>query len=1066
MSEADFRAKAGDIFQRFADSAGVTLRRHDEYAVASGRADTVYNRLVIEYKVPGKLTSARSKTNDDAIAQAMRYIRDVAAKEHQQVSRMAGIVLDGKHAIFIRLYEKTHVVDPAVELTPEVVERLLKYLASLAAGVALVPENLLRDFAIDSPATRVAVKALYDAISKAPRDSLSDHLFLQWQIFFQEISGYQGGSSEFSAKPELRSFVTRLGLSPDKVDPSKLLFSVHTYFALVIKLIAWLALSKHLTKIGTSFAHLATLSGEHLRDELAKLEHGGLFRELGIRNLLEGDFFGWYLDAWDNGIREGAKLVLERLADYDPGTLELSPESTRDLLKKLYHYLMPRELRHDLGEYYTPDWLAELVLNRLEGIRKFSGDTTLRILDPACGSGTFLVMAIKAVRETARREMLNERETLQRILSNIVGIDLNPLAVIASRTNYILAIQDLLEYRSSEIDLPVYLADSIMIPARTSEVENFGNYRIRTAVGDFELSSDLASRERVDALSNLIDDAVSSGVSPVSFLERASGELGLSGEEFEAAKGSLRETFEKIDKLHRLGLNGLWARIVKNAFAPLFVGEFDFVAGNPPWVNWESLPPEYRAETKRLWERYGLFPHGGMDTILGKGKKDISMLMTYVAIDKFLKTGGRLGFVITQSTFKTAGSGQGFRRFKLPDGTGIRLAHVDDMVNLSPFEGATNRTAVMVLEKGRDTTYPVPYAVWHKNKKGKSIPFEASLNDVEDLTHAERLAAFPVDPEDVTSPWLTVPALVTGIAQKILGKSVYKAREGVNTGGANGVFWLEIVGSRPDGYTLVRNLREGAKREVQQIEAALEPELIYPLVRGRNVGRWKATPSASILLVQDPTARRGMDESTLQTQLPKTYSYLKKFEVVLRSRPLFKRYFTRKGKRGTVETGPFYSMFNVGTETLAPWKVVWQYISTEFKCAVFGKARIDDHGAPKPIIPNEKLMMVGLSSKEEAHYLCGLLNSAPVRMVVQGFMVSTQIAPHVISRLHLPRFDLGDSTHRALVEGSERAHAAAANGDIKLLRQIEKDLDETASRIWEIPYPDLRTIWQVLGAPS
>jgi hypothetical protein len=82
-------------------------------------------------------------------------------------------------------------------------------------------------------------------------------------------------------------------------------------------------------------------------------------------------------------------------------------------------------------------------------------------------------------------------------------------------------------------------------------------------------------------------------------------------------------------------------------------------------------------------------------------------------MDTLLKPGGRLGFIITQSLFKTAGAGAGFRRFNIPrrDGgeTPLRILHVDDMVSLQPFEGASNRTAVMVLEKGKPTTYPVPY---------------------------------------------------------------------------------------------------------------------------------------------------------------------------------------------------------------------------------------------------------------------------------------------------------------------------------------------------------------------
>lgn len=124
-------------------------------------------------------------------------------------------------------------------------------------------------------------------------------------------------------------------------------------------------------------------------------------------------------------------------------------------------------------------------------------------------------------------------------------------------------------------------------------------------------------------------------------------------------------------------------------------------------MNWESLPDDYRKDTKRLWVYHGLFPHGGMDTILGKGKKDISMLMTYSAMHDYLNPGGRLGFVITQSVFKTSGAGQGFRRFLLGNGEYIQVIAVDDMVELQPFEGASNRTSIVILEKGTQTRYPV-----------------------------------------------------------------------------------------------------------------------------------------------------------------------------------------------------------------------------------------------------------------------------------------------------------------------------------------------------------------------
>jgi hypothetical protein len=127
---------------------------------------------------------------------------------------------------------------------------------------------------------------------------------------------------------------------------------------------------------------------------------------------------------------------------------------------------------------------------------------------------------------------------------------------------------------------------------------------------------------------------------------------------------------------------------------------------------------------------------------------------------------------------------------------------------------------------------------------------------------------------------------------------------------------------------LVRNLTQGAKVQVPEVVEAVEPDLLYPLLRGRDVQRWKAEPSACILMVQDPEKRRGYSEEWLQENYPRTYGYLKRFEEVLRKRAAFKRYFTRKDKNNRiVETGPFYSMFGVGPYTFAPWKVVWPWTS-------------------------------------------------------------------------------------------------------------------------------------------
>jgi hypothetical protein len=264
---------------------------------------------------------------------------------------------------------------------------------------------------------------------------------------------------------------------------------------------------------------------------------------------------------------------------------------------------------------------------------------------------------------------------------------------------------------------------------------------------------------------------------------------------------------------------------------------------------------------------------------------------------------------------------------------------------------------------------------------------------------------------------------------------------------------MEVLRQLPDGKVLVRNLTEGAKRKVEEVIVSVEPDLLYPLLRGRDVQRWKAQPSARILMVQDPEERQGYDEEWLQKNYPRTYGYLKRFEEVLRERAAFKRYFTRKGKSGRiVETGPFYSMFDVGTYTFAPWKVVWRYVASDFIVSVASPTE------GKPVVPNEKLMLVACRSEAEAHYLCAVLNSLPVRFAVRSFFVETQIAPHVLERLRLPRFNPRTSVHRRLAELSMRAHEAMASGLTERVAAIEAEIDRLAARLWGLTDEELKAI--------
>jgi predicted house-cleaning noncanonical NTP pyrophosphatase (MazG superfamily) len=316
--------------------------------------------------------------------------------------------------------------------------------------------------------------------------------------------------------------------------------------------------------------------------------------------------------------------------------------------------------------------------------------------------------------------------------------------------------------------------------------------------------------------------------------------------------------------------------------------------------------------------------------------------------------------------------------------------------------------------------------------------------------------AEPVDPGDLTSPWLTARRKAIKAIRKVLGKSDYEAHEGVNTGGANAVYWVDIVYKRPDGLVTVRNITEGAKVKVDEVTETIEPDLLYPLLRGRDVQRWMAEPSAYIIMVQDPVKRRGIDEKKIQEFYPRTYGYLKHFEKVLRERAAFKRYFTRKDRYNkVVETGPFYSMFDVGTYTFAPWKVVWPNIASELNAAVVGLAE------GKVIVPQHIVTLVACETEDEAHYICALINSSVANFAGRAYSQEGGKSfgdPHILDNIRIPRFDPKDDLHRRLAKLSEKAHEVAREGDEKRLRDIEEEIDRVAGKIWGLSEDELEEI--------
>jgi len=242
------------------------------------------------------------------------------------------------------------------------------------------------------------------------------------------------------------------------------------------------------------------------------IENDKLFEGLGIKNFVEKSFFSWYLEEWDDEIEDLLRRIIDKLLEYDIALVYLSIESARDMLKVLYEELIPRkEVRQKLGIYATPDWLAEPIIKESGLSDKLSEPCKVKVLDPGCGTGTFLSLVIQEVDKRARPS----EDTLRCVVSNIVGFDIEPLAVLTAKTNYLIALAatGLLNYRRGEIEIPIYMANSLIpIEFEYTIIDNVRVVKVETSVGTFLVPERFVKEGLVAAFLDDLRKAIDQGL--------------------------------------------------------------------------------------------------------------------------------------------------------------------------------------------------------------------------------------------------------------------------------------------------------------------------------------------------------------------------------------------------------------------------------------------------------------------------------------------------------------------------------------------------------------------------
>jgi hypothetical protein len=292
------------------------------------------------------------------------------------------------------------------EQAPDALDWLDGFLFAIE-GVAATGESIVARFGMDSPVYRTTadrLEVLWGRIAASETATLKRS---EWEHLLEVVYGAQVGTDD--------------------------LWYRHTFLVVVARLMAYLATTGHLAPSGRE---LGIISGE-------------LFKELGLENMVERDFFAW---PTDDTIADESRQLVRALSSH-LGQFALAGID-EDVLKELYENLVDPVERQFLGEFYTPDWLADLVLERAG----FDVDT--RMLDPSCGSGTFLFAAIRQLRNFG----LSGADLVDRAVANLTGIDIHPVAITTARANFVLALRNDLAQSPHALTIPVFMADTLATP--------------------------------------------------------------------------------------------------------------------------------------------------------------------------------------------------------------------------------------------------------------------------------------------------------------------------------------------------------------------------------------------------------------------------------------------------------------------------------------------------------------------------------------------------------------------------------------------------------------------------
>ena len=722
----------------------------------------------------------------------------------------------------------------------------------------------------------------------------------------------------------------------------------------------------------------------------ASLLSGKKFDEAQVYGVVEADFFDWVVD-----VPKGPSFVhtlARRIARFDWRAVQ------HDVLKVLYESVIAPETRKKLGEYYTPDWLAQKMVETA-----VPEPLTTRALDPSCGSGTFLFHLVRRYLTAAKREGRAAAEQLDGLSRSVLGMDLHPVAVTLARVTYLLAIgPDLLrDPDRSAIRVPVFLGDSMQWGKARPTL--WSTHELRVPVDD---RRELTGSDFVFPQSLLADphkfDSLVSQLADLAAKPRKIGSRPSLASIFmrlaipEDARSTITATFALMCRLHDEGRDHIWGYYIRNLARPEWLARpenrVDVLVGNPPWLAFRYMPREMQEDFRAMSEARGLW-HGKKQAT----HQDLSGLFIVRAMELYLRQHGRFAFVM-QSSVLNGGQYEGFR--------GGKYEGVQHQLDLSaafspPWD----------LRKVRPHFFPITAAVVFGARADAPISLpDAGERWVGKLKHTN-------------ATWAEVEGLISragGEQQHGVegGRSPYHPR--FRQGAVivpRVLFMVEQVAAGPLGQVRnrvsVRSARSAAEKmpwkALPAFEGVVESEFAHPVYMGEAVLPYRTLGALTAVL---PIDRKGILSANQIEGYPGLSAWWSQVSNAWEAH--------RSSDRLSLPQQLDYHGKLSGQLPVSSERIV--YTASGMHLAA---GRVSD---PRAIIEHN-LYWASVSSIEEAQFLCAILNAALVTERVRPLMSYGKDERHIdkyVWSLPIPMFDPANGLHQRLAELGREAEVLVA----------------------------------------